>query len=815
MEIKETKQKKRKQRNYLAYLPPQQQLFDRSLQIVSHLRTDDIKSGKQTYCSPTAPQISTHFSKHLFSLVPLCSLRLFIDSQQFSYQFGDHMDQLLSAELAWAARHFEFDQLLNNELVDLEKPLLPHDVFKLDKILDDIAGYLAQISKKLHPTQIGGRDDMLWFYEGRNSVIEVLGLMTSIDLFVSSVLLVPLILKNGVIALKLKRTSQLLVDARQALLTTKRRIDIAANYNEVKHQIIDALEAEVGNRFNEYKHLQGLKFRTSLPEFLELEQVTAKMRLNYLTPGSFSMKSVALPAFSDEEASLYHNFELFEEKLDPINVSMEFLEHRVREFNHLCGTFFPGAIVELNSVYDRLRQHWQLLLAGFLALKKQAVDLRWSTLFAYLIEDVLVRILNLIVELKEDQHRTNQISDHLGTSFKLCSNTITLIHKAFLENVIYDKNLTAKFNDTLLPRWTELNELLVNERSVKQLSTPKQQFPELAEDGLRLVKMVQKRTPLVEVREITPATSASPAGLGIDLHLDVNPSPSVPFSISKTDRIVDLNIDADLLPKSNIRMALLALHQSEEELAHDLSDTETLVHAVEEKKISPYLYLRTQHLKTSRIPMIVSNYTKLRLPVIKKMFIHGYTPTKILSISPSHPVFDSPERRSLLGSPARFATRAAASPQKEPLLRPESPVLALRSPPVFNLARTPRVGSRISSDGSIKEEVFVSRSTSLQKKAEEMSLVGLATPNLAYGVLLARDPIPDGREISPEVFTSPDFRSPSFRSPGFRSPDRILPSPDRASLRSSSPERPQSSLGSRYDDLHLTHPIKFSKSGWR
>lgn len=675
------------------------------------------------------------------------------------------MEQLLSAELLWAVRLFEFDRLLSGDTHQAERSFSPHEIFKLDKILDDVADYLSQV--KLHRTRNG--HDLKWYYEGRNTALQVLGVLSSIELYVSSILNIPQMSQNSVVALKLGRATALLLDAKKALLPTKKKVDIAANYHEVNHQIIDALAAEVGNCQTRYLRLLTLKLPSGLPDNIDLEQITGKMRLGDMAhSGSFSMQAVSLPAFSEDEQILYKEFDEFEKRLDPIRVSIDFLEDRVRDFNSQCGAAFPSSMIALNRNYERLRANWQRLLGDFLILKKEAIGPRWSKLFAYLIDDVLLRSIQLIEELKR-QNGSIQISDHLGASFKLCSNTITLIHKAFLENVIYDKNLTTKFNDTLLPRWKEVNSLLVNERLAKRRETPLH-TPDLTDDGLRVVRMIQRRTPLAESKELSP----NPSGLGINLRLDVDPSPTVPYSISKTDRIVDLSIDADLIPKTSLRMALLGLSEDNGVQNESDDDTDTLVHAtpvtsntMDDESFQNFL--RTSQSSTpSRIPLIASNYTALRLPVIKKMYVRGYSATRIPEISPTHPVFFSPDRNLMFRSPEQTRT-------------PDIGPMALLSPPVFQIARTPRNGGRrVVSEGSIDRRNSVSSTSSLRMRADMVSLSGLATPNLTYGAFLNDDM-----------------------------------SPDRVSLRSSSPERPESSMGSRFDDIHLTQPVKLPKKGWR
>ena len=54
------------------------------------------------------------------------------------------------------------------------------------------------------------------------------------------------------------------------------------------------------------------------------------------------------------------------------------------------------------------------------------------------------------------------ITDEVGNKYKMCSNSITLIQKAFKENIITDPELVTIFNHDLVPKWEELNNIITN-----------------------------------------------------------------------------------------------------------------------------------------------------------------------------------------------------------------------------------------------------------------------------------------------------------------------------------------------------------------
>lgn len=700
------------------------------------------------------------------------------------------MSGLLTTELAWAIRRFEFDLLLDPDLLTLQRPFSQNDAFKLDVLLEDLLAYLPQLKHCLHQSQ-SGRDKVEWYVGGRATLVQVLEIQGSIDLFLSSILLVPLVLSDGVFTAKLKRVYLVLLECKLALLNMKKKIDIVSNYEEIKGQIIDGLLKEVRQCAELFEECKLRAVLSETPIDISLEQIIAKMKLGDVAHSStFSVRSLAYPAISEAEKETDSQLESLKQRLDPIHVAMDFLDQRVQNFNSTCGTIFPGAIVELNLDYDRLRKLWDRLLTDYGTFKKHTVDSRWHSLFLFLIQEILNKSLKMIKELESHQSSGSfYISDALGSSFKICSNAITLIHKAFMENVIYDKELVSKYNDTLLTQWSEVNALLSNDFTAKSESSP---LPTPSQDkGYRPLKMAQGRTPLAESKPERPIPTAT-IGMGIDLGLGVNPSPSVPFSITKSDRIVDLSIDTDIMPKSSIQKALMGLADPHGVCEDD--DIATLVHntpVISQDKPNRQIWAKLQQTTTqkSRIPLMAADYSQRGYPVIKKKVFNGGGTTKIPSISPLNAVFISPDRRSQVYEhplQMHFETPVAfTGPESSAFSTLESAQTALRSPPVFNLSRTHRQTRRVSSsDGSVSgEDIFRSsrsRLSSLRVQADKMSLVGMTTPNLAF-----------------EAGNFSDF------------------SPDRVSLRSTSPERPESSIGSRFDDLHLTQPLKSAKKMWR
>lgn len=685
----------------------------------------------------------------------------------------------------WAKRHFDFVALIGSDLTDpkhLDRGLLTFENSKTVTILQDVEQYLHQIKALFDKAE----DETLgWYHEERALVSALYKEVTLIELFVALTMALPGALNTKELLSHLKHTSDLLAKAKQALLQAQTAVSISAQYHELRFDSIKDIHREVATCAEIYTTLQDVKL-LELPGDLSMEKVVSQIKFT----GAETSIETPVMAFSSGEHEFFESFEKFESRLKPISISIKFLEHRIGEFNHTCGILFPSAIADVNRDYDSLRKAWKKVVSDFSSLRESAIVLRWRHLCVFLIDQMVTRLDEMATELNKNQSRgTLEVSDKLGMSFKLCSNANMLLHKAMMDYVGDDKSIRERFKSEIRPRWTNVNELLSGTIHLhKTPGTPRETTPEIGEDGLKPVKMIQKRTPLALSETKRLSSINSPNNGGFDLRLDVNPSPNVPISAQKTDRFVDLDLDPSQLPSARLQMALLGLQlppKNEVSASHNDS-TETLVHpkTPELHQIEPtsnytrllQAYSQAHPPVPSKIPIIVEHYIQMNLPVIKKVSSKG---SRIPSISPSHPVFISPERRPQSGpTPTGFANPLFKTPQVSPSL--------LRSPPLFTLPKKRIGGRRTSSTGSLVASDMTpqerSRASLLTMRADKLSLAGQITPNLAY-------------ETS--------------------SIDEVEPYLDRVSLRSTSPDRPGSSIGSRFDESHLLQPIKPAKKAWK
>lgn len=670
------------------------------------------------------------------------------------------------------------------------------------------------------------------------------------------------------------------------------RAAVAAAWTEVAHTVLPAVEAEVAAL--ETDPVFGHTETFPLPL---MEQIVA-------CGGDWQS-----PAFSPTEQHLYACLARVRARLAPLGVLMELVAQRIRAVAHDAALFFPGAAALLSARQTRLSARWLDLEARAAQLDLSLVVQRWETVCLHVAEDV-GRRCGEIGALLDDGEK-----EPAAALYRLCAAAVALVQAAHAAGAVRSETVAPAFNAMLVP-WRAVS-ARVSRAPLRPFRVALAAAPGFARAPS--VSRVALASPGVGNPESAKSGKSGQSGLGssglgssglgssggrsegsallplvasplpgLDLGLDVDPSPSVPISV-KTDRIVDLDIvpgpllnlqpretdvDGALLELSgallepgfliqkgsrknrnqrsgmdssaleeksgpekrtldgiepagtNISMKVkiqdtihetdntdMYVNKSSSRFDHfDINNNSDNVDSSEypdssdypdnpdnsdssdypDKSHKPYIPVThslhrhettPKHLPSylpSRIPLIVSNYASLGLPVIKKKYTH--LPTRIASISPSHPVFISPERREI------------HTPKQTPESRSDSP--RLRSPVVFNMSHLTKHSAE--------------RSSSLQKSADQMSLRGLRTPDLSTGrssklTRSAENPVVKSAErlYSPGTYA----KSPRLKPSQLKSPGITLPS--------TSPERPETSIGSRFDDINLPRLVKEARKAWR
>lgn len=623
--------------------------------------------------------------------------------------------------------------------------------------------------------------------------------------------------------------------AQLALEAARDRSELAASWSELELQVMTALVAEVAVCDREAAALDRTPLLFSIPSTVTLEQL--------LLLGS-AERDLAIPALSAAEREFYVLLDRLRARLIPLRVLMDLLDVRVEDFKKRAGPIFPSTAAELSVRYASLAAKYEkAVVMRYSAVEHRAVSIRWQEICAFVVSEVMRRCDNMIAAFE-----STGSSDAVATSYKTCAAGVGLIQAAVAARVVRAPDLAEEFNSMLLPRWRQLNSLLGSTPSPNAVpASASGAYDGISSPspikGLRQFKMtksdnlVDAPTPRALPRPYLPFISISGSPMdrfapGLDLGVGVNPSPSIPFSV-QVDRVIDLSIDVALeLASKSVHAALLELSNesdgsspskgqnnnkntsqetfdevlssvsSSTQNKSDTDEVATLVHDsydreargsshgghstedlntipssdVKKKERPPSLKVFHAAYRPSKIPLISVNYNQLGLPVIKKKIVYGYKPTRIPSISPFHPVFISPERRAPPSTEHEQTTFQTPNPYQF------SEKDTLRSPVTFDMSRFNNPHRRLSSVSSSGTDEFLtscSRSSSLKIPAEKMTLLVLRTPDLTIGA---------------------------------SSTERSI---DRIPLRSSSPERPETSIGSRYDNVNLTKPLKSPKKAWR
>lgn len=681
----------------------------------------------------------------------------------------------------------------------VEKPtgsllVLQYDFFKIAKVVDDICVHLQSVVRVLtHIEHCMANDpscgDLGWFCDGREAINSLLNDAAAVDAIIAQLLpQIDLALnaphqKTYLLLAKFETTANLLLDAKKHIFTVKRSVDVAINYRELTENIMGSLEDEIGlclRKFSEIRQLKLSSPRRHLPKF-DLATIVSKMQVHDLSLSTnYSVKSMQLPTFSEIDHTLYSEYLAVEARIAPLNVSLDFLPMKTGEFRSMCGTLYPDAVSYVDRSYERVIEKWESLQSELAGLKKESLDKKWNEIFAYLIQEVGAKseaVSKTLLEQKRNVTPEELITDEIGSSYKLCSNLITLINRAFVEKVITEADLIKQFNEILLPKWETLNQLVSNTSSKTPdvLPSPRTEF-QLDSNGLRKFQTVKRDiTPPEKITKNTTSTVLN--GLGLDLGMDIKSiSSQVPFSIQQKERVKDfIGTNPSDEKKRSLKQALMRLNgtDSKDHNGDEDDDAATLVHNPTPKldifssrdsivirdrlsklRISTDIDDLFERLKKtpqrSRLPSITADYIKLGLPVLKKKQFAGSQRTRIPSISPNHPVFMSPEK-------------TKQRPKQERLLDPPQFLMKPDGPDSADFFRKPHGKVRV-----------ISTPTRLNSAAGKFGTLS-NTPNLQF---------------------------------------RASSSPERSYM-STSPERPSSSLGSRFEEAHLMAPVSTSRRGQR
>lgn len=664
-------------------------------------------------------------------------------------------------------QQFDFASLMGISLSAPPQSTLPDNkITKLIEIFHDVRDFLKNANAFFSDVP----ESLSWCLQNKKHVINISTQVSNIDSFLSSLALIPQLLQNESIIPEFTTVVSLLPNVRSLVGIFSSRLTVALKYDDLCNHSMEDIADQINSCLLDLSTLRVDDFSPS-PNTPDLKQFISEVQSNK----SVSLYSLVKPTFANNESSVIQKFELFENRLEPFAMAMHFLIEEVNGYIRLHGSEYPTSASNITNEFNKLQSNFAQLKLNLDLIKSTLIGKRWLLLYPLLVEKITSLLQSMIHDIHNKEQSTD-VPDEFGATFRLCSNAIMILRKVLLDTPSDDTHAKEIFNEKIVLKWKLLNDLLTDTKHLK-LKPDNEAKPSISERGLRPVRLAQSRTPLAESKP-TEINNPNTQLLGIDLQIDINHTSSIPFSVHKEDRIVDL--DLSNVPKtSNLNQKLMETKDNSVKDAILDDDTETLVQSrsrdSQDKQklefLNARLNARQQKSQPSKIPLIRSDCLQKKFPVIKKKKYPGRKATKIPSISPEHPVFLSPEKR----KPSYFATPDHRRSFMEPLV--------LLSPPVFALPSNKNAWRRISSGSSLGllTPEQRSRASLLTSRADQLSLAEETTPNLAFT-----------KERSHlDIFT------------------------DGISLRSTSPERPGSPMGSRLDDCHLLQPIKVGKRAWK
>lgn len=524
-------------------------------------------------------------------------------------------------------------------------------IYSAEKVIYVIEGMevdlerLIQIMVDLKVQQ--RKTGLMEYFEERIGIEMLIKLFRDLEKVVSRILKMPHICQqlypshNTKLIDNLATVSNRLLRANEQIITYKHRLDIAIVYHEICYNIISSLNQEICDCLEIFDKL--LKLKLSSPrrhlKQLELDQIVARMKINDLSyTNNMSMKSMKLPTFNAQDEQIYTEYSDLESRIGPLSISLDIVPMKIEEFNMICSDEFSYAKESIREKYGVVLTQWSLLQRRLERLKKETIDRKWNDIFTYLIKEISATCEEVL-----ETYAVIGITDEVGEKLRLCSNSVTLINKAFQDNIIYENEVLELYNSELLPVWEKVSNLLTTSKTSSEIQNRTETHEHVS---FKLPKALLESEP----------RSGFGKGLGIDLGIGVE-NIHVPYSIEKKDKIKLFRNSQLVHEKKDIKQKLLSCPEE-----HRDDDEVTLVNktpklsleglSLKEHKVESYrnihelwhMLTRENSLIPSRIPLIVSDYLVRKLPIIKKKLFKNFPPSKIPEISPDHPVFNSPDR---------------------------------------------------------------------------------------------------------------------------------------------------------------------------
>ncbi|EGW32600.1 uncharacterized protein SPAPADRAFT_153731 [Spathaspora passalidarum NRRL Y-27907] len=547
----------------------------------------------------------------------------------------------LSEVLSTAPNFSFFDELIN--IPQPGSKLLKHDIFRSGKLLQDIQSYLLDLIKILKFVSEVSNEHIHanvldWYLEGKEALFDIVRTIDSIESILNQLILVFESDEDEHIPSELvtsfDNANDVLLEVKKYMILVKRSLDIAINYQEINQGIIKALITEIEDCIKSIFKLRELKIASPkrvLPKF-NLNDITRKMKINDFTAtaGGVSMKTIRLPTFNDTDEKLYCEYLEIESKINPLKISLNIVPIKIDEFNNMCSSAYKHEREEILAGYESMCEKWQYLHREMALLKHDTIDVKWNEIFKYLIEEIADQCDFMIEEIPTStcsslssspstasSSTSSLITDEIAIAYKQCANSITMITKAFNEQIIHDEALAEQFNNKLLPKWKQVCDLIQDSKSSRHRSLPV--FKPSVAAGLKSFQTGSRHS-------YDGAKLNSWLG-GIDIGLDVE-NTAVPLSVEKPDRIKSFN-------NSEVNGKNL-----EYKLKNVFEETETSVPEFNYTNFFNQILSSTAKFE-SKIPKIAPNYHRLGFPIIKKKINPN---CKIPEINFTHPVFNSPER---------------------------------------------------------------------------------------------------------------------------------------------------------------------------
>ncbi|OUM55658.1 hypothetical protein BVG19_g5229 [[Candida] boidinii] len=336
----------------------------------------------------------------------------------------------------------------NNKQSDEKSNQYSFKLIKLESLWKDIKIYLISIQEifaQISEANIKDKNTLLWIYEGRYEIFDMLKNVDAIESIVNFSLSILDNANTNNTSENLFETlasiCELSLSVKRYTLFYKRRVDVSVQFFELKEGVMDSIFQEIKKLYELTDKIQEQKFLSSPSKNklikYNLEELIDKIEYQFQfantnnspdsnIQGTLSanteenntsssdtinnndsnnntntQKRLTIPNFLKSDEKLYSLFLNLKVSLEPINTSILLLPKMLENYSLVSKDFYPDSILKLINYYSKLNEEWMNLNKYISKIEIELIDERWFKLIKVILSESCEILIGLDLIISE------------------------------------------------------------------------------------------------------------------------------------------------------------------------------------------------------------------------------------------------------------------------------------------------------------------------------------------------------------------------------------------------------------------------------